>query len=702
MESWDIEETGDGFELRLDGKVVIRHSARRPWLEVGRGEASYEMYRGNFKVRDRSLRLAPLTRYAISKKDGDSAELRMSGPGGEEVLISIGPERGARRGPEDAGTEGRPPGLPAGPGDEPRSLVLRFLSGPPDANRYRMTLRAEPGERCYGCGEQFSRFDLRGRRFPLWTSEQGVGRNKLRPITWRADLDGGSGGDYWWTFFPQPSYSTSRRLRVHLEASAWSEFDFRKRDRITLATRQRPAALVLGSAPSMEALAAESARYFGLQPEPPDWVHEGVALGIQGGIGACEAKVAAARGAGVPVSAIWAQDWAGVRFTSFGKRLSWNWEVDDSLYPDLAGRCRALGETGIRFLAYLNCYFACDKPIFAELDRLGLLVRDRSGASYRMDAGEFEAGIPDLTNPAAREWFKGLIKRELLDLGIAGWMADFGEYLPADCVLHDGTPPELAHNLWPVLWARVNREAVDEAGAAGKASFFMRAGYAGSQRWCPLMWAGDQNVDWSRDDGLPSVIPAALSLAMVGHGYHHSDIGGYTTLYGMRRTKELFLRWAELAAFTILMRSHEGNRPSDNWQFDSDAGTLAGLGRMGRLRVGLSPYFRELARECSTRGTPVLRPLFLADEGDPRAWRDASQFMAGPDLLVAPVLRRGARSRRVRIIEGEWIHLWSGGRVRGRATVVAAAPLGEPPAYYRAGSPWAEVFESAARAAREG
>jgi len=148
------------------------------------------------------------------------------------------------------------------------------------------------------------------------------------------------------------------------------------------------------------------------------------------------------------------------------------------------------------------------------------------------------------------------------------------------------------------------------------------------------------------------------------------------------------------------MRTHEGNRPDSNWQFDSDAQTLAGLARMGRLRVGLSPYFRALAKECSSAGTPVLRPLFFADEGGPAAWREAGEFMAGPDLLVAPVLRRGARRRRVTLVEGEWVHLWSGKRFRGRARIRVVAPLGEPPAFYRAGSPWEGVFLDAARAAR--
>ncbi|WP_366545420.1 TIM-barrel domain-containing protein, partial [Salmonella enterica] len=90
---------------------------------------------------------------------------------------------------------------------------------------------------------------------------------------------------------------------------------------------------------------------------------------------------------------------------------------------------------------------------------------------------------------------------------------------------------EIMHNAWPALWAKCNYEALQETGKLGEILFFMRAGYTGSQKYSTMMWAGDQNVDWSLDDGLASVVPAALSLAMTGHGLHHSDIGGYTTLF---------------------------------------------------------------------------------------------------------------------------------------------------------------------------
>ena len=111
------------------------------------------------------------------------------------------------------------------------------------------------------------------------------------------------------------------------------------------------------------------------------------------------------------------------------------------------------------------------------------------------------------------------------------------------------------------LWAKVNYDALVKAGKLGETVFFMRSGFTGYQKYSTAIWAGDQNVDWSLDDGLASVIPAALSLGMSGYGIHTSDIGGYTTLYGMKRTKELFQSWTDFAIFTPIMRTHGETGP---------------------------------------------------------------------------------------------------------------------------------------------
>ena len=118
----------------------------------------------------------------------------------------------------------------------------------------------------------------------------------------------------------------------------------------------------------------------------------------------------------------------------------------------------------------------------------------------------------------------------------------------------------------------------------------MRAGGVDSKLHQVMSWAGDQTVDWTRSDGLPSSIVSALSLATSGMGLTHSDIGGYTgePLVGLVRSKELFLRWAEYSTFTPVMRTHEGNHPAENHQFYSDSDTLDKFGRLTQIYKTLS------------------------------------------------------------------------------------------------------------------
>lgn len=295
-----------------------------------------------------------------------------------------------------------------------------------------------------------------------------------------------------------------------------------------------------------------------------------------------------------------------------------------------------------------------------------------------------------------------VIKEHMIGIGLDGWMADFGEYLPADAALYDGTPAELFHNRYPAEWARANHEAVEEAGASDRIMYFMRAGYTGSSRFASALWAGDQLVDWSRHDGLPSVIPAALSLGMSGSGIHHSDIGGYTTLFGVKRSRELFQRWAEQAAFTMIMRNHEGNRPGDNHQWDTDGETMAHLARMIHLFAALKPYRRATLQSWFDRGLPPLRPVnWSFPEVISGAGRPVKTYLFGDELLVAPVLKAGARTRNVRLpglSEGEWIHLWTGTRYPGGAVTV---PLGSPPAFIRSGGAHEEELLQAAHQTEE-
>jgi alpha-glucosidase len=156
------------------------------------------------------------------------------------------------------------------------------------------------------------------------------------------------------------------------------------------------------------------------------------------------------------------------------------------------------------------------------------------------------------------------------------------------------------------------------------------------------------------------------------------------------------MRWAEFSALSVLMRSHEGNRPKDNWQFDSDAQTLAHLARMTAFHAALKPYLKAAVAENAQAGIPVMRPLFLDFEEDAAAWTIKDEYLLGPDLLVAPVIVEGAVTRRVHLPSGSWKHLWRGKLYSG-GDMEIAAPIGEPPIFARASSKWMGVFEEAVK-----
>jgi alpha-glucosidase len=655
-----IQTTAHGFDLTLGDTLILRHRSDASCLFVGRGEERMDMYRGNFDIEDYLVERIPLAHAVVS---------------GQEIAFAAAP------------------GQPARMRLQVSNGAIGFESADPTINRVWLRVAADRNEHVWGGGEQMSYFDMRGRRFPLWTSEPGVGRDKSTEITLKADVTGKAGGDYWNTNYPQPTYLSSRHYALHVETTAYSAFDFRKDNFHEIEVWAVPERIELTARPTFAALVEAMAERFGRQPPLPEWVYGGAIIGLKDGANSFE-RLDRFIAAGAKVSGLWCEDWVGLRHTSFGARLFWDWKANDERYPALRQRIAELEDRGIRFLGYVNPYLAADGSLFPEAEAAGYFARDEAGKTALVDFGEFDCGVVDFTNPEAAAWFaERVIGQNMLDFRLSGWMADFGEYLPIDVKLANGVDAKLMHNAWPTLWAEVNARAVESRGKTGEILFFMRAGYTGVQKHCPLLWAGDQSVDFTRHDGLVTVIAGALSSGLLGNAYHHSDIGGYTSLFGNVRTAELIMRWAEMAAFTPVMRTHEGNRPRDNLQIDQDPEVLAHFARMTRVYAHLAPYLKSLVAEAAIRGLPVQRPLFLHFEDDARTYAIQDAYLYGPDLLVAPVWQAGKTEWTTYLPEGaEWVHVWSGRTFTGGQEATVASPFGEPPAFHRAGSGFADLF----------
>lgn len=660
-----------GFDLHYAGRLILSHRVGpsqdkdegdavlpSPILSMARGAPQIEMVRGNFRIEDVPMDLVMPLDWLI---DGSTVTLSDS-------------EGAAARLTFDGNT-------------------LRVSALREGYDRLHIRFHAEDSETVWGGGEQMSYFALNGRSFPMWTSEPGVGRDKSTELTRIMDASGMAGGDYWNTNYPQPTFLTSRWLAVHCQAEAYSVLDFGDAayHRVEVWSSHTTFELFAADGPT-ELVSTLSAR-FGRQPPLPDWAISGAIVGLKDGARSFE-RLEGFIEAGAAVSGLWCEDWAGVRETSFGRRLFWDWRRSRQRYPDLPERISALDKRGIRFLAYANPYLANDGILYETAKDEGhFCLRQDSDDVYLVDFGEFDCGVLDFTRKETRDWFaEHVLGREMLDIGVSGWMADFGEYLPTDLRLADGSDPMEAHNRWPVLWAEVNAQAVESRGRTGDAVFFMRAGFSGVQAHCPLLWAGDQSVDFTRHDGIGTVITAALSAGLVGNAYSHSDCGGYSSLHGNVRTVELMQRWCELAAFAPVMRSHEGNRPDDNLQYDSSPELLACFARWSRVHAHLAPYVRQLCDDALETGLPAQRPMFLHYPEDAALHAVQDQYLYGRDLLVAPVIEEGA-TRRTVVLPGEtsWRHAWSGTDFPS-GTHDISAPIGQPPVFYRADSAFAALF----------
>lgn len=556
---------------------------------------------------------------------------------------------------------------------------------------YEFRIPATEDEAIFGGGEQYRKLNLRGEKVVNFVSEHikasTIIEKALWPKTLYREKDHGEIG----TYSPMPVFVTSEKRLIKFDTASDGYSEFGDSEYL-FRFDSCPESLTLLSADSFEALSCELQKLVPNRQYLPDWCHDGMILGVQGGTETILEKAFAMLDEGVKVSAVWSQDWSGENRTIMGKQVWWNWEVDDKLYPDLEGAIKKLNERGVKFLGYINPYLVKGSELYNYCKKQGYLITHTDGTVYHIKSTTFDAGMLDLTNPAAVRYTKDiLIKRNMLDLGMSGWMADFGEYLPADCVLHDGDPKKL-HNLWPVMWAKLNREAIEEYGS-DDVFFFTRSGYTGIQTYAPIMWNGDQHTDTTHDYGMPSVMPASFSLGFSGVSLVHCDIGGFFSFMKLKRNDELFIRWMEMSTFSPLMRSHESIRPWANSQFDAE-GVLPYTARLTRLHAAIKPYVQDCVKKAQS-GIPVIRPDFWA-ANDYSAHRNEYTYMFGDDVFVAPIIIMGARLRTVNLPEGDWIHLWSGKKYPGGKRYLIKAPLGECPVFYRADSKYSELFRLAA------
>lgn len=276
--------------------------------------------------------------------------------------------------------------------------------------------------------------------------------------------------------------------------------------------------------------------------------------------------------------------------------------------------------------------------------------------------------------------------KPLYDIGVDGWWPDQGDGLDAASRLNRHRMYWEGSQLW-----RPNERPFA----------LHRNGYAGMQRYAAFLWSGDVQSRW---ETLRTHVPIAVNTGLSGIPYWGTDIGGFvpTSEY----TGELHVRWFQFGAFCPCFRAHgrhwhlrlpwgwdggDGG-PMETKTYKPDPDELKNpqveriLKKYLELRYRMLPYIYTAVRECCDTGLPIMRALWLHYPDDPTAVARGDQFLWGRDILVSPVVEKGATSRLLYLPRELWFDFWTEERIEGGREINREVDLETMPLYVRAGA----------------
>ena len=382
------------------------------------------------------------------------------------------------------------------------------------------------------------------------------------------------------------------------------------------------------------------------------------------------------------------------------------YKFDPKYWPDVEGMCKELDSMGIKLMASVWPTVDYRSENFAEMMEKGYLVRTQRGVRATMLLFGQEVFM-DPTNPGTRKFVWDKCKQNYYDKGVRLFWLDEAE---PEYTVYDydnyryylGTDLEVG-NLYPKCYAQGFYEGMKEAGMELPLNL-LRCAWVGSAKYGALVWSGD--ID-STFECFGRQVRAGLSMAVAGIPWWTTDIGGF---HGADikdpAFHELLMRWFAYGCFCPVFRLH-GNR-SPMYGFDG-ADFISGTGAFGSgadnevwsygedcfqimkkylfLRERLRPYIKEQMQLIHDKGTPIMRPLFFDFKDDKAAWNVDDEYMFGPDILVAPVMEAGAKSRKVYLPAGaKWTDAWTGKAYEGGQCIEADAPIDIIPLFLKDGA----------------
>jgi alpha-D-xyloside xylohydrolase len=308
-------------------------------------------------------------------------------------------------------------------------------------------------------------------------------------------------------------------------------------------------------------------------------------------------------------------------------------------FADAPKMMRDFKKNGFHTCLWQLPYFVPRNSIFHEIIEKELFVKDRKGNL------PYEDAVLDFSNPETIKWYQDKITN-LLNQGVSVIKADFGEAAPPDGIYYSGRTGFYEHNLYPLRYNKAVAEITKKV--TGETIIWGRSAWAGSQRY-PLHWGGDAA---NTNTAMAATLRAGLSFGISGFSFWSHDIGGFVN----KKPEDIYRRWTPFAMLTSHTRSH-GAPPTEPWEYGEDFMNAFRLA--DNMRYKLMPYVYAQAKDCTERGLPMLRALFIEYPDDPGSWLIDDEYLFGSDMLVAPLFEDVSK-RNVYLPPGEWIDYQTG------------------------------------------
>jgi alpha-D-xyloside xylohydrolase len=591
----------------------------------------------------------------------------------------------------------------------PHDGVMRYEVvdwGGPAPSEVRITAASDDNEHFYGFGEKFNAFDQAGNTVQMVTFDQP-----------------GDKGDK--SYKVAPWFVSTRGYGFHLDSTAESTFNMRddQADRYTVTNPFSTLAFNVVYGPRLTDVLTRFIGYTGRPPLPPPFAFgTWISSDIWRNGGEVRYAVTKFRERGIPASVFvfdspWETAYNDFQFnmTQFGRGGTFEGENHDG-FTSVAEMMEFLRTSGLKVVCWMTPFINDDSkddevpgqlakaPNFDDGVNQGVFVRiSQGGAPLRVNWWKGRGSHVDFTNPAAANWLTQQLRSLLAqsevttqsgtrEPAIGGFKTDDGEaltnqnsqdtpggvYIPTTAAYSDGRTGKEMRNGYCVEY---HKTIYNVLGAQGL--IFARSGFNGTQAF-PGCWSGDNQPNFGDENGLPSVIVAGQSAAMSGFSIWANDVGGYlNTNFSPVSPANLLMRWTQFGCFSPIMQMHRQVDQDDLRQypwgypvgaenFDNNA-ALENYRFYARLHTQLFPYIYTYAKESSTNGLPIIRPLVLLHQDDSETYSIKHTYYFGNEFLVAPVIKPTnagqVTQRTLYLPEGNWFDFWTQEQHAGKQNI---------------------------------